>query len=162
VTVTFVDSAADSDIVDALILQIKEARPSILAPYAGASKYENSGQRVVAGQLLMQSASDIFLGWSDSDDGHQFYIRQLSDMKWSADVTTMSASELQSYAALCGQVLAVAHARSGNAGSIAGYLGSSSTFDAAVAEFANSYAEQVLDDYQVFLHALETGRLSAE
>jgi uncharacterized protein (DUF2252 family) len=147
---------------DALILQIKEARPSILAPYAGASKYENSGQRVVAGQLLMQSASDIFLGWSDSDDGHHFYIRQLSDMKWSANVTTMSASELQSYAALCGQVLAVAHARSGNAGLIASYLGSSSTFDAAVAEFANSYAEQVLEDYEVFLHALETGRLSAE
>jgi uncharacterized protein (DUF2252 family) len=147
---------------DALILQIKEARPSILAPYAGASAYENNGQRVVAGQLLMQSASDIFLGWSDSDDGHQFYIRQLSDMKWSANVSIMSAAELQSYAALCGQVLGVAHARSGNVRTIAGYLGSSSTFDAAIAEFAESYAEQVLADYEGFLHALETGRLSAE
>ncbi len=147
---------------DALILQIKEARPSILAPYAGASRYENNGQRVVAGQLLMQSASDIFLGWSDSDDDHQFYIRQLSDMKWSANVSLMSAPELQSYAALCGQVLGVAHARSGSAHTIAGYLGSSSTFDAAIAEFAQRYAEQVLEDYEMFLHALETGRLSAE
>jgi uncharacterized protein (DUF2252 family) len=147
---------------DALILQIKEARPSILAPYAGASTYENNGQRVVAGQLLMQSASDIFLGWSDSDDGHQFYIRQISDMKWSADVSIMSASELQSYAALCAQVLAVAHARSGNAKTIADYLGSSSTFDSAIAEFARNYAEQVLEDYEIFLHAVETGRLSAE
>jgi uncharacterized protein (DUF2252 family) len=147
---------------DALILQIKEARPSVLAPYAGSSEYKNNGQRVVAGQLLMQSASDVLLGWSDSDDGHQFYIRQLSDMKWSADVSIMSASELQSYAALCGQVLAVAHARSGNAELIAGYLGSSSTFDAAIAEFAETYAQQVLEDYEIFMHALETGRLSAE
>jgi uncharacterized protein (DUF2252 family) len=147
---------------DALILQIKEARPSILEPYAGASKYANNGQRVIAGQLLMQAASDIFLGWSDSEDGHEFYIRQLSDMKWSANVGIMNAYQLQSYAATCGQVLAVAHSRSGNAERIAGYLGSSSTFDASITKFAGTYADQVFADYEVFIDAVKSGRLAIE
>jgi uncharacterized protein (DUF2252 family) len=144
---------------DALILQIKEARASVLEPYGGTSKYRNNGRRVVAGQWLMQSASDLFLGWSDSDDGHQFYIRQISDMKWTADVSTMTFTEMQSYAMLCGQVLAIAHSRSGNAEAIAGYLGVSSTFDGAIVEFAQSYADQVFKDYELFLNALESGRL---
>jgi uncharacterized protein (DUF2252 family) len=150
--------AGDSD---ALILQIKEARTSVLEPYGGRSKYSNNGQRVVAGQQLMQSASDLFLGWSDSDDGHHFYIRQISDMKWSADVSIMSALELQVYAAVCGQVLAIAHARSGKAEAIAGYLGASSKFDRAIREFADRYADQVYKDYDVFLCAIDSGRLMA-
>lgn len=147
---------------DALILQIKEARPSILEPYAGASKYENSGQRVIAGQLLMQVASDIFLGWCDSADGHHFYVRQLSDMKGSADVSIMGSGELSAYAGICGETLAVAHARSGQSALIGGYLGSSSTFDRAIARFARSYSDQVREDYEMFMTRIEDGSLPTE
>lgn len=146
---------------DALVLQIKEARPSILEPYAGATKYANNGQRVVAGQLLMQVASDIFLGWSDSKDGHHFYVRQLSDMKAGADVTAMGASALLRYSAICGQVLAVAHARSGKSAQIAGYVGKSPTFDRAIVTFASKYANQVDADFALFQAAIASGRLQA-
>jgi uncharacterized protein (DUF2252 family) len=147
---------------DALILQIKEARPSVLEPYAGASRYANSGERVVAGQLLMQVASDIFLGWSDSKDGHHFYIRQLSDMKGAADVSSMDGVELVRYAALCGQVLAIAHGRSGKSAEIAGYLGRSARFDRGMARFARTYADQVERDFAIFEAAIKSGRLAAE
>ncbi len=147
---------------DALILQIKEARPSILEPYAGATSYSNQGQRVVAGQLLMQVASDIFLGWSDSDDGHHFYIRQISDVKGSADVSAMTPAELTTYGAICGKTLAVAHARSGTSAQLTGYLGSSSAFDRAIVSFAAAYADQVEADYGVFMNAVKTGRLSVD
>jgi uncharacterized protein (DUF2252 family) len=147
---------------DALILQIKEARPSILEPYAGASKYENSGQRVVAGQLLMQVASDIFLGWCDSADGHHFYVRQLSDMKGSADVSVMGSEELSTYAGICGETLAVAHARSGRSALIRGYLGSSSKFDRAIARFARRYSEQVQRDFEMFMTRIADGGLPSK
>jgi hypothetical protein len=141
------------------VLQIKEARPSILEPFAGKSSYANSGRRVVAGQLLMQVASDIFLGWSDSKDGHHFYVRQLSDMKGAADVSAMKDPELARYAAICGEVLAVAHARSGKSATIAGYIGTSSRFDRAIRTFARSYADQVERDFEVFTAAVRSGRI---
>jgi hypothetical protein len=147
---------------DALILQIKEARPSILEPYSGASEYANSGQRVVAGQQLMQVASDIFLGWSDSNDGHHFYVRQLSDMKGAVDVSSMDAGELAKYAILCGEVLAVAHARSGKSAEIAGYLGKSSSFDRAIVTFARRYADQVESDFERFAAAIKSGRIRVD
>jgi uncharacterized protein (DUF2252 family) len=147
---------------DALVLQIKEARPSILEPYAGASQYANNGERVVAGQLLMQVASDIFLGWSDSKDGHHFYVRQLWDMKRGVDISAMNEPELRRYSAICGQVLAVAHARSRKSAQIAGYLGKSSTFDHAIVAFARSYADQVESDFALFQAAVSSGRISTE
>jgi hypothetical protein len=103
----------------------------------------------------------MFLGWSAARDGHQFYVRQIADSKWSPDVSVMNAAQLQSFAGLCGQVLAIAHSRSGSAGAIAGYLGPSDRFDRTIAEFAESYADQVYEDYAAFLRALESGRLKA-
>jgi uncharacterized protein (DUF2252 family) len=146
---------------DPLLLQIKEARPSVLEEFAEKTPHSNHGQRVVTGQRLMQAASDMFLGWSRSVDGHDFYVRQLSDMKGSANVADMNAAELATYANLCGTVLAIAHARSGQASAIAGYLGKASTFDRAVAEFAASYADQNERDYRSFLEALSSGRLAS-
>jgi len=147
---------------DALLLQIKEARPSVLEDYAGKSRYADHGQRVVAGQRLMQAASDMFLGWTFSADGHQFYVRQLSDMKGSVQITAMSADDLTVYAKLCATVLAIAHARSADAAKIGGYVGTSETFDDAIAAFAAAYADQNDRDYHKFLKAIKTGRLEAK
>ncbi|MBM3634382.1 MAG: DUF2252 domain-containing protein, partial [Actinobacteria bacterium] len=127
------------DTGDPLFLQMKEARASVLAPHAGASPYPHQGQRVVEGQRLMQAASDIFLGWYTGINRKQFYVRQLRDMKGSADVAAMSAGILADYAGLCGGTLAQAHARSGDAGVIAGYLGTGTQFDDAMADFAQDY-----------------------
>ncbi len=146
---------------DSLILQVKEARPSVLEPYAGASPYALAGQRVVAGQRLMQPASDIFLGWAASDDGHHFYVRQLSDMKGSIDVTSVDDVELSAYAQICAKTLATAHARSGDPAAMAGYMGASPSFDGAIAEFARRYADQIESDYALFKAALKDGRLTA-
>jgi len=136
---------------DALILQIKEARRSVLEPYAQKCPFENQGRRVVAGQRTMQTASDAFLGWSESDDGHQFYVRQLSDVKGSIDSVSLSASQLLGYASLCGKTLALTHARSGSPAVISGYLGSADTFDKAIAKFSQRYADLVEHDYEEFL-----------
>ncbi len=146
---------------DPLLLQIKEAQASILEPFAGRSRLSNHGHRVVAGQRLVQSASDIFLGWG-SEGEHHYYIRQLRDMKASADLELMSALDLGEYARLCGWVLARAHARSGDAAMIAGYLGKSPIFDCAVAAFADAYADQTERDYDTFQAAVKSGRLPAE
>ena len=146
---------------DPLLLQIKEAEASILEPYAGRSHMSNHGHRVVAGQRLVQSASDIFLGWT-SEGKHHYYIRQLRDMKASADLETMSALDLGEYARLCGWVLARAHARSGDAALISGYLGKSPVFDRAIASFANDYADQTERDYDTFQAAVKSGRLPVE
>jgi hypothetical protein len=109
---------------DPVFLQIKEARKSVLEPYAGKSVYENSGERVVTGQRIMQSASDIFLGWSDTKAGRHFYVRQLNDAKLKPLVEIFDETTMEDYGRLCGWVLAQAHARSGDASMISGYLGS--------------------------------------
>ncbi len=146
---------------DPLFLQVKEARASVLEPYAGKSEYDHHGQRVVCGQRLMQSASDIFLGWTTGLNGRAFYMRQLRDVKISAIIEDWDVNMLQEYGKLCGWGLAKAHARSGDAAKIAGYMGSSSTFDDAICEFAVEYADQNQRDYRSFIKAIREGRLEA-
>jgi uncharacterized protein (DUF2252 family) len=150
---------ADDD--DPLFLQIKEAMTSVLEPYAGKSKYENHGQRVVAGQRLMQAASDLFLGWIRRDDGRDFYIRQLRDMKASADFERMKSADLIDYAGYCGWALARAHARAGDAAFISGYIGQKDLFDRAMVEFAFDYADQTERDHAALVAAVKQGRLTA-
>ena len=144
---------------DPLFLQIKEARVSVLEPYVGKSAYENHAQRVVAGQHLMQASSDIFLGWTRSDSGHDFYLRQLRNMKTSVEIEGMSETDLSGYSKLCGWALARAHARSGNRFLISGYLGQSDVFDRAIADFAVVYADQTEQDYKALTEAIKVGRL---
>jgi len=148
-----------------LFLQAKEATRSVLEPFIGKSEFRNQGRRVVEGQRLMQAASDIFLGWlrTAGIDGQSrdFYVRQLWDWKGSADVAAMRPSGLATYARLCGWTLARAHARSGDAIGIAAYLGSSDSFDRAIAAFAEAYADQNQRDYAALLDAIESGRIEA-
>jgi uncharacterized protein (DUF2252 family) len=146
---------------DPLFLQLKEARASVLEKHVGKSFYSNHGQRIVAGQRLMQAASDMFLGWTRSDRGHDFYVRQLRDMKTSVDIEKLSTAELIGYAALCGWALARSHARSGDPSKISGYLGRSETFDRAIADFAIAYADQTELDHQALLNAITSGRIQA-
>ena len=136
---------------DALVLQMKEASASVLEPYAGPSKYENHGQRVVAGQRLMQAASDMFLGWLRLEGGQQYYVRRFRDRKANANLERLATRELHEYAGLCGATLALAHARSGDPAFIAGYMGAGSQFDEAVANFAAGYADQARRDFASFL-----------
>ena len=150
--------AADDD---PLFLQMKEARASVLEPYAGKSVHANHGQRVVAGQRLMQSASDVFLGWTRGTSGRDVYIRQLRDMKMSAMIEDMDTPLLRQYGRMCAHALARAHARSGDAPRIAGYMGSGQTFDEAVGEFAVNYADQNQKDYRAFVQAIREGRIEA-
>jgi uncharacterized protein (DUF2252 family) len=151
---------------DPLFLQIKEAQTSVLSPYLGASEYANQGERVVAGQRLMQAASDIFLGWQRTTglDGQyrDFYIRQLRDWKFSFPIEAMAPAGLRVYAEVCGGTLARAHARSGDRIAIAAYLGSSDVFDRAVADFAAAYADQNQRDYDALAAAASSGRVTAE
>jgi uncharacterized protein (DUF2252 family) len=151
---------------DPLFLQAKEAQESVLERFVGKSKYPNHGQRVVAGQRLMQAASDIFLGWQRVTglDGQtrDFYVRQLRDWKGSADVDTMPASTMSLYSRICGATLARAHARSGDRIAIAAYLGRSDAFDRAIADFAVAYADQNERDYQTMVDAVSSGRLEAQ
>jgi len=144
-----------------LILQVKEARPSVLEPYTSRSRYDNDGQRVVAGQRLMQSSSDIFLGWVRGRSGFDFYLRQLRDMKMSAPLEQATAAQFQMYAELCGMTLARAHAKAGDSATISGYLGKGDTFDEALADFAVAYADQTEQDYQRLLAAEQSGRIQA-
>ena len=151
--------AADDD---PLFLQFKQARPSVLEPYAGKSLYKNNGERVVAGQRLMQSASDIFLGWSHgSKSNRDFYVRQLRDMKLSVLIEGLDATALQAYADMCAWALARAHARSGDAAMISGYIGSSVEFDEAICEFAVDYADQNEHDYARFVGLIREGKIKA-
>ncbi len=147
---------------DPLFLQIKEARRSVLAPFAGESSYENQGERVVQGQRLMQSASDIFLGWSRDRRGRDYYCRQLRYGKVSVSVEGMSTAELAAYAGFCGRALARAHARSGDAARIAGYLGDNDRFDQAVGTFALAYADQTERDHAALVEAVRAGRVRAD
>jgi uncharacterized protein (DUF2252 family) len=150
---------------DPLFLQAKEAQASVLERFASRSAHPNQGQRVVAGQRLMQAASDIFLGWQRVTglDGvaRDFYLRQLRDWKGSADVDTMSSGVMTAYARICGATLARAHARSGDRIAIASYLGSGDVFDRAVADFAATYADQNERDYALLEAAVRSGRLEA-
>jgi uncharacterized protein (DUF2252 family) len=154
------------DAQDPLFLQAKEAQESVLERFVGKSKYDNHGQRVVAGQRLMQAASDIFLGWQSATgfDGQtrDFYIRQLRDWKGSADVDTMAATVMTVYSRICGATLARAHARSGDRIAIASYLGNSDVFDRAIADFSTAYADQNERDYQALVDAVDSGRLVAQ
>jgi uncharacterized protein (DUF2252 family) len=151
---------------DPLFLQAKEAQESVLERFVGKSQYANHGQRVVAGQRLMQATSDIFLGWTrvTGMDGQarDFYLRQLRDWKGSADVDTMSASVMTLYARICGATLARAHARSGDRIAIASYLGNSDVFDRAIADFSRAYADQNERDYQALAQAVAAGRIVAQ
>jgi uncharacterized protein (DUF2252 family) len=146
---------------DPLFLQFKEARASVLAPYAGKSRYDNQGERVVTGQRMLQSASDVFLGWARDDEGRDFYFRQLRDMRMKIDVDAMSRQDWFEYVAVCGWALARAHARTGDAARISGYLGKNDTFDAAIEKFAVAYADQTESDHADLLKAVRTKRLPA-
>ena len=149
---------------DPLFLQLKEAGPSVLEAYAGKSRYQNHAHRVVAGQRLMQAASDIFLGWiRGSGAAHRdFYWRQLRDMKGSFAPENARPAGLALYAGVCGWTLARAHARSGDRIAIAAYLGKSDRFDLAVADFAEAYADQVERDFALVQKAIKDGRLEVE
>src|SRR5215213_6106534 len=147
---------------DPLFLQVKEAGASVLESYVESNTYEQHGHRVVAGQRLMQAASDIFLGWFRGTEGRDFYWRQLRDMKGSANVEGMSPDELIIYGGLCGWALARAHARSGDRVKITGYLGKGERFDRAIADFAQAYADQTERDHAALCAAVKSGRLPAE
>jgi uncharacterized protein (DUF2252 family) len=152
---------------DPLFLQVKEAETSVMSRFVGASAYKNQGQRVVAGQRLMQAASDIFLGWQHVDAGADekswdSYVRQLRDWKFSVDIETMVPAGLRSYGALCGWTLARAHARSGDRIAIGTYLGGSDVFDRATTQFAAAYADQNERDHQRLVDAVAAGRIAAQ
>ena len=144
---------------DPLFLQVKQAQASVLEPYAGQSIYPNHGQRVAMGQRLMQSATDIFLGWAEGELGYHFYIRQMRDMKIKPLVELFGPALMNQYAEACGWALARAHARSGDAAKIAGYLGKKEDFDIAIADFSEAYADQNELDYKALVHAVQEGRL---
>jgi uncharacterized protein (DUF2252 family) len=150
---------------DPLFLQIKGAQPSGLERFLGASRYRHHGARVVAGQRLMQAATDIFLGWQRIRglDGvaRDYYVRQLQDWKGSADMADMLAPGATLYARICGATLARAHARWGDRIAVAAYLGKGDAFDRAIADFSVAYADQNERDYAAFLAAIESGRLTA-
>ena len=153
------------DGTEPLFLQAKEAQPSVLAEFCGRSQYTNQGERVVAGQHLMQAESDIFLGWTraagpDKVD-RDFYVRQLKDWKFSAPIELMVPSGMAVYAGLCGWTLARAHARSGDRVALAAYLGGSVRFDEAIADFAETYADQNERDYAALQDAVKVGRAEA-
>jgi uncharacterized protein (DUF2252 family) len=152
---------------DPLFLQVKEADKSVLAAFAGASKYTNQGQRVVAGQRLMQASSDIFLGWQRAEaglDGKQrdFYVRQLRDWKYSIAIEDLVPRGMRIYGEACGWALARAHACSGDRIAIAGYLGSADVFDQAITQFAAAYADQNERDHKSLVDAIASGRITAE
>ena len=137
----------------------------MLEPYLGASRYENQGRRVVEGQRLLQAASDVLLGWDRAtnldDETHDFYVRQMWDGKVSADLERMDLSGFRVYAEICGWTLARAHARSGDAPGIAGYLGSADRFDRVMADFATAYADQNEADFGLLRRAVDSGRITA-
>ncbi len=153
----------DSD--DPLVLQIKQAQASVLEPYVGRSRYEHAGRRVVAGQKLMQAASDIFLGWHRAegfdDVSRDFYFRQLRDGKGGFDPTVMRPEGLSLYGQVCAWTLARAHARSGDAIAISAYLGKSLTFDKAIVAFSQDYADQTERDHAALIAAIESGAIVA-
>jgi uncharacterized protein (DUF2252 family) len=145
---------------DPLFLQFREASQSVLEPYVGRSVYPHHGQRAVMGQRLMQPASDLFLGWVTAPNGRHFYVRQLRDVKIKPLIETLDAEILTIYAKACGTVLARAHAKSGDACMISGYLGKSDQFDEAMANFAVAYADQAERDHAALKAAVRQGKLT--
>ena len=161
-TRAFIVLLAGRDAHDPLFLQVKEATASVLESYLPKSRYRQHGERVVQGQLLMQAASDIFLGWTKGlDTSRHFYWRQLRDMKGSALVELMAPITLAYYARLCGWTLARAHARSGDPVATAEYLGGGDAFDRSITDFCERYADQNEQDYKEFVTAVRSGRLEA-
>lgn len=146
-----------SDSGDPLFLQFKEAHESVLEPFTEKSPFDNHGQRVVEGQKLMQSASDIFLGWTKSDTGRDYYIRQLRDAKIKPNPQAMNAKNFLAYATSCGWALAHAHARTGDAAIISGYIGNSGIFEKAITKFAADYQQLNEQDYQALVKAVKNG-----
>ena len=146
---------------DLLFLQVKQAGTSVLEPYLSASQYAHGGERVVAGQRLMQSASDAFLGWATGPMGHHYYWRQLRDWKGSADVEKMSERLMLRYGQVCAWTLAKAHARSGDSVAIGAYLGSSNRFETAITSFGVAYADVNEQDYLALQEAVADGRVVA-
>jgi uncharacterized protein (DUF2252 family) len=159
--VVLLESGGDDD---PLFLQVKEAQTSVLEPHLNESSiFREAGARVVHGQRMMQAASDPFLGWaSDLTTGVHYYFRQFRDMKGSVDVPAMGPRPLAVYAAICGWALARAHARGGDAAIISGYLGTTDTFDQAIATFADRYADQNELDHDALVKAVRSGRVPAE
>jgi uncharacterized protein (DUF2252 family) len=154
------DGGAEEDV---LILQVKEAQASVIEPHWRPSACGNHAERVVLGQRLMQAETDIFLGWTHEPlTGTDYYLRQLRDMKGGVDLERIVPASLDDYGRLCGLVLARAHARSGDASAIAGYLGSSTVFDEAVADFAVAYADQSERDHERLAQAAARGRIEVE
>jgi uncharacterized protein (DUF2252 family) len=152
---------------DPLFLQVKEAGPSVLERFLGPSEYKHHGERVVAGQRLMQAATDIFLGWQrikGVEDGvpRDYYVRQLHDWKGSFDSERLGVGGITLYARICGATLARAHARWGDRIAIASYLGKGAAFDEAIANFADAYANQNEADYEAFVEATNSGRLQID
>jgi uncharacterized protein (DUF2252 family) len=146
---------------DPLVLQLKEASRSVLEPFVRRCSYPNQGERVVQGQRIIQAASDLFLGWKRFHE-HDFYVRQLKDMKGTVDIDEMDPQTIVDFAELCGMTLAHAHARSGDFCQIAGYLGKGDRFDTAIADFAEAYADQVERDHALLERAVHSGRLPVE
>ena len=150
---------ADAD-GGALILQLKQAQASVLEPFAGKSPFANHGQRVVVGQRIVQASPDPLLGWSAADaDGRSFYVRQLKDARLASVGERIAADALKAYAGLCARTLAHAHARGGDAATLAGYMGAGDAFEDAVATFATRYAAQVRADFKLFSAAVDRGEL---
>lgn len=146
-----------------LLLQIKEARTSVLAPYARRSEYPNQGKRVVIGQRIIQAQSDLLLGWTEqSGDDQHCYVRQLKDPGLARMAVELAETSLTHHATLCGLTLARAHARSGDPAAISGYMGSGGAFDAAIASFAAAYAEQTLEDWKLLRAAIKSGQIDAQ
>ena len=145
---------------DPLILQAKEATASVMEPYLEASGHSSHGQRVVVGQQLMQATSDIFLGWTQGPGGRDFYVRQLWDMKGSVDIATLQLPGFMFYPKVCAWALARAHARTGDAAAISAYLGTGDTFDGAIADFSEAYADVNARDHAAYLAAIKAGRVS--
>jgi len=148
-----------------LLLQVKEADTSVLEQFTSKSQFSNHGERVVAGQRLMQAASDIFLGWERfvwEREQRDYYIRQLRDWKGSADIAGMTPAGMELWGRMCGWTLSRGHARSGDRIAIASYLGRSDAFDRAIADFSVAYADQNERDYRALQEAVASGRLAAE
>ncbi|OIJ67134.1 DUF2252 domain-containing protein [Streptomyces mangrovisoli] len=158
----FIVLLAGRDTDDPLLLQIKEARTSVLEDHLPSGPFVHHGHRVVAGQRLLQATGDIFLGWLNGPQGRAFYWRQLRDMKGGADIAGMDPEDLLAHARLCGTALARAHARSGDRIAIAAYLGGADTFERAVTDFASHYADQTTTDHTTLSAAIAAGVVTAE
>ena len=165
-TETWILLMEPDDGFEPLLLQAKQAQRSVLAYYAGQSEYRNQGERVVAGQHLMQAVGDIFLGWQSAAppgrSSADYYFRQLRDWKYSAEIEGMNAAAMTGYGRMCGWTLARAHARTGDRIAIAAYLGGSGKFDQAVAGFGETYADQTERDHAALADAVASGRVQAQ